>query len=255
MREIPKLIPDVDLLLDLEPEELGAKMLFALRSRPGDQLGGQQGTFHPSNLLGEIWNDRGQSGYQRDNRSGDVELAIFEAWAWLEAQGLVIAPPGTNGQNGWRKLSRRARKFADEAEFANYAVARRLPKESLHGSIRDRVWASFMRGDFDGAVFHATKMVEVAVSEATAITKELGVDLMRAAFKPATGPLTDTASPKAEQERLMELFTGAIGTFKNPQSHRLVDLDDPQEAMEIIMLANNLLRIVDRRVAAKGKPA
>ena len=67
---------------------------------------------------------------------------------------------------------------------------------------------------------------------------------MREAFNPNTGKLTNQALPISERERMADLFAGAIGTFKNPLSHRKVGNSEPMPVIEELLFASRLLRFV-----------
>ena len=179
----------------------------------------------------------------------------------------LVHDPGWIGPHEIRELSRNARSVWLLSRTCVSAFSfRRIPKEFAASRIREDVWALYHRGKYDIAVFEAMKAVEVAVRDAIVTqTTLLGVNLMREAFRPApkpdappdakpAGKLTDIAADPGEQVARMELFAGSIGSYKNPHSHRNVALDDPDEAAEIIMLANYLLRIVDARRPNGGAP-
>jgi hypothetical protein len=95
MYELPEAIPDVEVLLKLEPEELGAKLLFLLRKRNLEN-----DSFHLGNLENDLWPSTllpgQQTPYPRDQQAV-ISLALAEAWAWLEAQGLVVRAAGFGG--------------------------------------------------------------------------------------------------------------------------------------------------------------
>lgn len=116
---------------------------------------------------------------------------------------------------------------------------------SLHPALESKVRPIFALGDHETAAFAAMKAVEVRVRALSEIDG-LGVALMRSAFKRDGGPLADREADGGEQVATMELFAGAIGTFKNPASHRTVDYDDSTEAAEVVLLADLLMRLLDR---------
>jgi hypothetical protein len=70
---------------------------------------------------------------------------------------------------------------------------------------------------------------------------------MRRAFAPTGGPLTDESVEGGERQARADLFSGAIGSFKNPHSHRRVDAV-ADGTIELLLFASHLLRLVDEAV-------
>ena len=126
------------------------------------------------------------------------------------------------------------------------------PSLLFHPIIIKKAYPSIKKEEYDMAVFKVFKTVEIRVRELSGLPNEMiGVDLMRKAFNPDNGPLTNKAVPKAEREALSHLFSGAIGCYKNPISHREVHLTF-NEAFEMLLLASHLLSILDK-IAGKCK--
>ena len=91
---------------------------------------------------------------------------------------------------------------------------------------------------------HSNRLKSLSAKLESYAEKDRGTDLMRRAFHVDSGNLTDQNQHTAEKQARSDLFAGAIGSCKNPGSHRDVDLT-AEEAAEMIIFASHLLRIVD----------
>jgi len=121
-----------------------------------------------------------------------------------------------------------------------------VPTLLFHPIIVKKAYPSLRREEFDTAVFRAFKAVEVQVRKLTKLPADVvGTPLMRKAFDPESGLLADKTVPKAEREALSHLFAGSIGCYKNPHSHRDVELTF-NEAFEMLLVASHLLQVLDR---------
>jgi uncharacterized protein (TIGR02391 family) len=256
-RSLSSLVPNAADLLDLSVEELAGVLLTHLNSYEsgGNQAVYQMGMFSRSAFF-QDQEAKGSGPLRKEpeygDRQHDVIRALMEAWAWLQGEGFLVMDVSSRGNSFI--LSRRAQQLKSREDFEAYRKASLLPKGQLHPLIASEVYPAFLRGKYDTAIFEAFREVEVAVRGAGRFgPDEYGTDLMRDAFRPAEkkgqavtpGPLTDAHLPAAEQEAMANLFAGAIGLYKNPQSHRHVPTH-AEDAAEVIVFASQLLRIVDR---------
>jgi len=173
--------------------------------------------------------------------------ATSEAFGWLAARNLICAAPD---QDGWMILSRAGLQAASVNDFSAWTADRELPESLLHPTIVRECMTNFRLGKFDTAVFEAFKTLEVTIRDASGLPpSDIGVSLARKAFRPGDGPLSDLTTEPGEQQALADLIAGAIGSYKNPHSHRKQDLS-ASESREMLILASHLLRIVQTRGSA-----
>ncbi|GAC1526343.1 MAG: hypothetical protein NVS2B6_13820 [Thermoleophilaceae bacterium] len=219
-----------DAVLALPPDELALRLLRAItagENRVGF-FSGKDRVITPGGV---------------DDR--EYQQCLEEAFAWMEREVWVAHEP-TQSSDNWFFVTRRGWAVLDDPAGLARAHAEARLQVALHERLAARVRSQFLLGEYEAAAFLAMREVEIQVRErAGAGNADLGVDLMKRSFR-LDGPLADPALERSEQEARMALYWGAIGMFKNPSSHRQVDFGDPTLASEVILLADLLLRLLDR---------
>ena len=236
MTTLLDLLPDAEAVLSLEPVELaGIGLELICLAEPG----------HPSRLHPGSFTSRDALGKFPEEKHAQIQFAMAEAWNWLVHEGLIAPSPGDT--SGWHFVTRRGKLLRNRASVDTYRNGVTLSKGSLHPQILQCCWPAFLRGEYDTAVFQAFRELEISIRESGHFKAEdYGVDLARRAFHVSSEPLTDLSKPVAEREALASLMAGALGSYKNPHSHRKVQLS-ADEASETITLASHLLKIIESR--------
>lgn len=235
---LEQFFPPPEVVIQLNPEELAIPLLRCLIRLEGAK---RDNDLVRANFFGLALHEKFGG-----EQSIEVAKAITEAWLWLERE-IMIAPRPEPGAGRIVYITERGKKLAEQTDIHDYIRSSLIPQGMLDPRLASKVQPLFIRGDYDTAVFQAFKEVEVRVRKLASLPANLlGYELMRTAFNPENGKLTDLGQIKAERQATSDLFAGAIGLFKNPSSHRDVNWEDPMECAELIYLTNHLLRIAEK---------
>jgi uncharacterized protein (TIGR02391 family) len=227
-------------LFDLSPEETQAL--------PIDRLG--------LLVLRQIVADRewNEHNFLIGGEHRGIPIPSIRCWAealnWLISKGLVAR--STPGQSSAQAIfvTRLGEKTLTNGIEPIRAAA--LLDLALHERL-SKVRSQFLIGEYEIAAFAAMREVEIRVRELSGADDSIiGVKLMRKAFGDG-GVLASPTLDAGERVGIMELFAGSIGTFKNPPSHRQVDYNDSTEACEVVLLADLLMRMLDRFSVARTR--
>jgi len=112
--------------------------------------------------------------------------------------------------------------------------------------LRETTQKLFDNGHYALAVEEAFKCLNNFVKAKAGIGAD-GADLMRNVFTPKNPTLAlnslKTDSQRDQQLGYMDIFAGTMTGIRNPRAHEHKYLDEPQIALEMLSLANHLLRM------------
>lgn len=124
--------------------------------------------------------------------------------------------------------------------------------------LRQSSRALFVDGYYARAVEEGFKRLNNAVKDKSGDTARDGAPLMRAVFSPNApilklNPL-QSPSQRDEQQGYMDLFAGAMTGIRNPRAHEHSLADAGEVALELLILANHLMRKLDGAVENQPQP-
>ena len=156
------------------------------------------------------------------------------------------------------KLFERVAKAQREANRVGLGPISIASADETDGSLKlfDRIVTSepvrrasrqlFVDGHYARSVEEAFKCLNNAVKRKSGLGARDGADLMRATFSSSAPALKITPlqsqSEKDEHNGYRDIFAGSMIGIRNPRVHEHELVDGPEMAMELLVLANHLMR-------------
>jgi len=172
-----------------------------------------------------------------------LDLSLYADGVVVERQRVHRAGTTTERPNGTGRAKKSAQIQSHETDGVFQTFLSRL-----HPAIVEKAGPLFLNGHLDDAILNALKAVEVSLRErGKMMPEDIGTKLVDNVLRQLT--LGET---QAETDSLRQLFKGALGWLKNPQSHRFVGVANPVVGIEVLAMASYLLRTLD---AARDREA
>ena len=134
----------------------------------------------------------------------------------------------------------------EESQLALIKYDMLVTEDGLHQACR----SLFRSGHYAEAVRMAFTYLDNIVREKSGHAEKDGADLMRFVFS-ADKPLLklndlETRSDRNEQQGYMQMLAGAMTAIRNPRSHEYDLTDRPEEALEMLVMANHFIRVLNK---------
>lgn len=185
----------------------------------------------------------------------DLQIAVMEAWVWLEREILILPTPDAHG-DGWVIMTKRGRELLEHGSPIEWKASETLREQSvsMDPELASEIGAAFRRADFTRAVGNAFLTVELRVRRLARVTDERidPGDLMAREFNDG-GKLRIPTQHDSQAKAVRMLFQGAMLRFRNPHLHGSEPVATAAEAVRLIQFADLLLTLAAEH-AASGSP-
>lgn len=140
-----------------------------------------------------------------------------------------------------------------ETTFKENSIGNEFPKElGIHEKISEVSKDLYFDRYYSPSIFEAVKVLEQEIKKKSGIKNLLGVKLVNKVFNPKKPVLKIVKGNDIEhideREGFRLILMGVFLGIKNPKSHSIQELKDPEKALEYLAMLSLMLKRVDESI-------